>query len=144
MTTAPAEPAPLTPELAQKILSDNFAEWVQALDLTIAEIDTEHALVRMPLANHLARVGGIVSGQALAALADTAMVFAAIAHTGEFKPYATTDLHTQFLRPGVGTAVLCDARVVRAGRSLVFARAEMIEEESGKVIATATATFYAP
>lgn len=133
----------MTPETAQAILADNFADWVQALDLTVTDIDTEHALVRMPLGDHLARVGGIVSGQALAALADTSMVLAAIANANAFKLFATTDLHTQFLRPGVGTAILCRAMVVRSGKALVFARAEMTEESSGKLVATATATFFA-
>jgi len=139
-----AQMTKITPEIAQTILTENFAQWVLALDLTVAEIDAGHALIRMPLGEHLARVGGIVSGQALAALADTSMVLAAIAHTGEFKPFATTDLHTQFLRPGVGTAILCRAEVVRAGRALVFARADMKEEDSGKIVSTATATFFAP
>lgn len=134
----------MTPETAQTILTENFAEWVRALDLTVTAIDADHALIRMPLGAHLARVGGIVSGQALAALADTTMVLAAIAHTGAFKPFATTDLHTQFLRPGVGSAILCRAEIVRAGKALVFARADMTEEDSGKIVATATATFYAP
>lgn len=134
----------MTPMDAQNILAENFAPWVQDLDLTITEINAEHALVRMPLGPNLARVGGIVSGQALAALADTSMVLAAIAHTGTFKPFATTDLHTQFLRPGVGSAIMCRALVVRAGRALVFARAEMSEEDSGKLVSTATATFYTP
>lgn len=134
----------MTPDSAQKLLEENFAEWVLALDLTVTEIDREHALIRMPLADRLARVGGIVSGQALAALADTSMVLAAIAHAETFKPFATTDLHTQFLRPGVGTAIICHASVIRAGRALVFARADMTEEDSGKMIATSTATFFAP
>ncbi|MEX0284568.1 MAG: PaaI family thioesterase [Paracoccaceae bacterium] len=106
--------------------------------------DAHHVLVRMPLTPDLARVGGIVSGQALAALADTSMVLAAIAHKDEFVPLATTNLDTQFLRPGKGTAILCRAEVVRAGRALVFTKAEMTEEESGKAVATATATFYVP
>lgn len=133
----------VTPEIAQKILADNFASWVQSLDLTIRSIDAEHVLVRMPLGDHLARVGGIVSGQALAALADTAMVLATIGHTGSARPFATTDLHTQFLRPGVGSAILCRASVVRAGKALVFARADMTQEDDGKLVATATATFFA-
>lgn len=134
----------MTPEIAQKLLTENFADWVRALDLTVTAIDAEHALLRMPLGEHVARVGGIVSGQALAALADTAMVFAAIGHSGAFKPFATTDLHVQFLRPGTGAAILCRAHVIRAGRALVFARCDMTEEDSGKPVAAATATFYAP
>ena len=134
----------MTPEDAQTILRDNFAPWVQALDLTVLIFDQARVQVRMPLGDHLSRVGGIVSGQALAALADTTMVLATIAQAQKFKPFATTDLHTRFLRPGVGTAILCDARVVRAGRALVFAEADMTEESSGKIVSTATATFYAP
>jgi len=134
----------MTPQDLQTILDENFADWVRALRPDVQEADADHVLVRMPLGPHLSRVGGIVSGQALAALADTSMVLAAVAHAGAFKPLATTDLHTQFLRPGVGTAILCNAMVVRAGKALVFARAEMTEEGSGKLVSTATATFFAP
>lgn len=133
----------ITPEIAQNMLTEYFADWVRALDLTVVSIDAEHALMRMPLGDHLARVGGIVSGQALAALADTTMVFAAIAQAGSPRMFATTDLHTQFLRPGVGTAILCRATVVKSGRALTFARADMTQEDDGKIIATATATFFA-
>ena len=134
----------MTPDLAQDLLRENFADWVQALHLTITAIDPDHTEIRMPLGDHLSRVGGIVSGQALAALADTTMVMAAIGHAGAFKPFATTDLHVQFLRPGTGTAILARASVTRAGRALVFLRCDMTEEDSGKPVAAASATFYAP
>lgn len=134
----------MTPKDLQDVLAEGFADWVQALDLTVTEASPEETTLRMPLTPNLARIGGIVSGQALAALADTAMVLAAFAHGGQVRALATTDLHTQFLRPGVGTAILCRAQVVRAGKALVFARAEMSEETSGKLVATATASFFAP
>jgi len=134
----------MTPQDIQTILDDNFAPWVKALNIETLEIHSDHTLFRMPLGDHLARVGGIVSGQALAALADTTMVLAAIAHAGELKLFATTNLETQFLRPGVGSAILCKAIIVRSGKALVFARADMSEESSGKLVATATATLYAP
>lgn len=134
----------MTPAEAKQILDQHFAQWVRDLALDVTQIGTERAILRMPLGAHLMRVGGIVSGQALAALADTAMVLAALARQDSFRPLATTDLHVQFLRPGTGTAVLCDAQVVRAGRALTFARAEMRDETSAKQIAVATATFYAP
>ena len=98
----------------------------------------------MPLVDHLARHGGIVSGQALASLSDTAMSIAAMAQFDSFTPVSTTDLHTQFLRPGVGTAILCRAEIVRAGRTMIFARADLTEETSGKTVAVASASFYVP
>lgn len=134
----------LTTTRAQSFLEDNFADWVQALDLTIAQIGPQGATLRMPITPKLARVGGILSGQALAAMADTSMVFACAGHMGEFRPVATTNLDTVFLRPGTGATVRCEADIVRAGKALIFARATMIAEPSEKPVATATATFFVP
>ena len=134
----------MTPQDIQSILDENFAPWVKALNIETLDVAAEECLFRMPLGDHLSRVGGIVSGQALAALADPSMVLAAIAHAGELKLYATTNLDTQFLRPGVGSAILCKAIIVRSGKALAFARAEMSEETSGKLVATAAATLYTP
>lgn len=132
----------MTPDEAHAILDEHFAPWVKALQPEMLETETTHVLARMPVGPHLIRVSGIVSGQALAALADTIMVLAAVAHAGEFRLYATTDLHTQFMKAATSD-VLCRAEVVRSGRSLAFTRAVMTEESSGKTVATATATFFA-
>lgn len=129
---------------AQRGLEESFAPWVLALEPTVAATGPGTADLRIPITEQLARVGGIVSGQALAALADTSMVIATAAHFGALRPVATTNLDTQFLRPGTGDAVLCRAEVVRAGRALIFARATLITEPSGKTVATATATFFVP
>ncbi|MGR3365404.1 MAG: PaaI family thioesterase [Maritimibacter harenae] len=134
----------MTPAEAEQILSDMFAPWVRALDMRVDEIGAEGAILTIPITDDIARVGGIVSGQALATLADTAMVFAAAGHFGEFKPVATTNLDTVFLRPGSGERIACHARVVRAGKAVVFASAEMIAHPSGKPVATATATYMVP
>ncbi|WP_137699792.1 PaaI family thioesterase [Marimonas lutisalis] len=134
----------LTTDVAQRFLDENFAPWVKALDLTIARIDARGATLTMPVSDQLMRVGGIVSGQALAAMADTAMVFACAGMLGEFRPVATTNLDTQFLRPGTGDRIRCEAEIVRAGKALIFTRASLIAEPSEKPVATATATFFLP
>ena len=134
----------MTPQDAQAFLDENFAPWVRALNLTFTEIENGKATATMPITPDLTRMGDILSGQALAAMADTLMVFACFAHYGGPKPVATTNLDTQFLRPGVGTHVRCEAEVVRAGKALIFTRASMIAMPSEKEVATATATFYLP
>lgn len=133
----------MTPQDAQALLMENFAPWVLDLDLTVTEVSPEALTTRMPLTDRLARVGGIVSGQALMAMADTTCVLAACAARGGFHPFATTNMDTQFLRPGKGSAILCRAEVVRAGRAMSFLRATMSEESSGKPVATASATLFA-
>jgi uncharacterized protein (TIGR00369 family) len=134
----------MTPTEAQNALVNHFSTWVLDLNLTVSAVDESHVLTRMPVTGRLERVGGMVSGQALSALADTSMILALAGHVGDFVPAATTDLHVQFLRPGTGPAILCRAHVARLGRSLAFARAEMMAEETEKTVALASATLALP
>lgn len=131
----------MTPADAQSFLDDNFAAWVRALDITVTEVSPARTVLRIPITVALNRTGGIVSGQALTALADTAMVLACGGHFGEMVPVGTVTLDTQFLRPGSGDAIRAEAEVTRAGRSMVFARCTLIAEPSEKPVALATATF---
>ncbi|THD75795.1 PaaI family thioesterase [Thalassobius vesicularis] len=134
----------LTTADAQAFLEQGFAPWVKALDLTVEEVGPELTVLSMPITDQLARMGGIISGQALAAMADTSMAIGCLAHFGEMRPIATTNLDTQFLRPGTGDRIRCEARIVRAGKQLVFCNATMIALPLDKPVATATATFFCP
>ena len=134
----------MTPDDAQSFLAGNFAPWVMALDPVVDSVSPNGAVLTIPLGDHIVRVGGIASGQALAALADTAMVIGACAAIGDFAPVATTNLDTQFLRPATGDSVTAQAEVVRIGAALIFIRATLTAAPSGKPVATATATFFRP
>jgi uncharacterized protein (TIGR00369 family) len=134
----------MDPEIANGWLEDYFADWVRALEPCVERMACTGAVLTIPITPAIARVGGIVSGQALATLADTAMVIACAGHFRAFRPVATTNLDVQFLRPASGERVECTATIVRAGKSLIFARAVLTAEPSGKEVATATATFAVP
>lgn len=129
---------------AQGWLAQNFAGWVLALEPQVDSVGCTGVVLSIPVTDEIARVGGIVSGQALAVLADSAMVIACARHYREFRPVATTNLDLQFLRPATGERVRCAAMLVRAGRSLIFARAVLSADPSGKDVATATATYALP
>ena len=131
----------MTPETAQSILEQAFAPWIRALQPKITEIGVERAVMVIPITPEIERVGGIVSGQALAALADTAMVFAIFGHLDAPEPVGTVTLDTQFLRPASGEAIRAEAEVTRAGRAMIFARCTLTAEPGGKAVAMATATF---
>ena len=126
---------------AQEFLDENFAIWVRALSPEVTSTSEGAATLRIPVTEDIARVGGIVSGQALAALADTAMVIACGTSLGEFRPVGTITLDTQFLRPASGDSIRAEAEVTRAGKSMVFASARLVAEPSGKDVALVTATF---
>jgi len=131
----------LTVEMAREILAEEFAPWIHELRIQILETDENGCLMRMPVSERLFRHGGIVSGQAMMALADTAMVIAFCAALGGFHPVATVDLSTSFLRPA-SADVDVRANVIRIGRSICFA--EAILESSGKEIYRAAGTYMLP
>ncbi len=112
-------------EVANRVLSDNFAVWVRALDLTVEKVEGQSAILCMRFHDDLCRQGGIVSGQAISALADTAMVFAIASASGGYRPMATIDLHTTFMRAVANADVIAEARVERLGRTMAFARVTM-------------------
>ncbi|NNE53599.1 MAG: PaaI family thioesterase [Sulfitobacter sp.] len=131
----------MTPETAQSILDENFAPWVRALKPKITEIGPKRTVLVIPIDEEINRVGGIVSGQAIAALADTAMVFACIGALDKLEAVGTVTLDTQFLRPASGEAIRAEAEVIRTGRAMIFARCTLFAEPDGRPVAHATATF---
>jgi uncharacterized protein (TIGR00369 family) len=82
---------------------------------------------------------GVVQGGFLAAMLDDTLGPALVATLGpgEFAP--TTDLHVQFLRPARPGRLVGRGRVVRRGRDVGFLAGELLDE-SGEIVATATAT----
>lgn len=127
--SAPAQlagPAGFTPEQAQALLTEMFAPWVQDLQLTVEKIlppgdpGGAGAVLRMKFSDRLCREGGIICGQALMSLADTAMVFAVASASGRYRPMTTVDQTTHFLKPASAADVLAEARIVRLGRSMAF------------------------
>jgi uncharacterized protein (TIGR00369 family) len=90
--------------------------------------------------------GGVLCGQTLMAAADTAMVLAISSQLGGFRPMTTVQLQTSFLRPIAGSQaetvgqVRVVARVLRAGKSLVFGEVEVLDAQ-GRLAAHSTTTY---
>jgi uncharacterized protein (TIGR00369 family) len=142
MRAAEESPAVDVPALRQ-LLAEVVAPWVRELQLELLEARRGEVLLRLPVTPLLVHGGGVVCGQTLMAAADTAMVLAVASQIGGFKPMTTVQLQTSFLRPVPGDSpearVL--ARVLRAGRNLVFGEIEVLDA-MGR-LATHSATTYA-
>ncbi len=139
-------------EVASGILNTMFARWVLDLGLRVESVEADpplgHAadwkpgvVLRMAFSDRLCRVGGIVCGQAMMALADTAMALAIGAAAKEFRPIATVDQTTHFLKAVASTDVLADARVIRLGRSMSFGRVDLLSANDRKPVAMVSCAF---
>jgi len=139
-------------EEARRVLGDVVAPWVQDLGLSISSIDyappaddvadwQPGAILRMAFSERLCRHGGIVCGQALMALADTAMVIANLAANRGYRPMTTVDQTTHFMRAVTASDVLADARVVRRGRTMSFGRVTLSSATDNKPVAMVSSAF---
>ena len=134
--------ARITLAFAQRFLEENFAPWVIDLKPQLLVCENGTAQIDIPISPHIQRVGEIVCGQAMGALADTCMVFACFSHMDKLIPVATTTLDTQFLRPAAGNILSCEAKVERAGKAIFFLSAILVTKPDDKIVAKSTATFY--
>ena len=137
---------------ARRVLGDVFAPWVQDLGLSIESIACvppsgaaadwqPGAILRMGFSERLCRHGGIVCGQALMALADTAMVIAILAANRGYRPMTSVDQTTHFMRAVTTSDVLADARVVRLGRTMGFGRVTLSSAADNRPVAMVSSAF---
>jgi uncharacterized protein (TIGR00369 family) len=123
-------------QAAGRLMTEIVAPWVQELGLLVETVESSRprgapvewhpgAVIRLPFSDKLCRDGGAVCGQALMALADTAMVFACAAAWNGYRPMSPIDQTTHFLRP-VNFDVLADARIMRVGRTTSFGRVTLV------------------
>ncbi len=134
----------MTPAEGQIILAENFAPWVQALNLRVTACDATSATLVMPFDDRLLRVGGIFCGQALMSAADTAMVIAICAVLGGMRPMATVSQNISFMRAvsgAPGQHVEVRARVLKSGKTLAFGEVEIRAPGDARAAVHATSTY---
>ncbi len=121
---------------ARQILADKFAPWV--LDLKLEVERTSPMVLRLGNRPELARVGGIICGQAIMAAADTGMVLAVAEKLGGFVDMATVSMNTSFLAAAANEDLLVTLEVTRLGKTMAFGDARISGAHSGKLCAHAT------
>jgi uncharacterized protein (TIGR00369 family) len=125
----------------QALYAEVFAEWVRELELEVRSTTDDTVTLALPVRARHVHAGGVVCGQTLMAAADTALVLAISHKLGGFRPQTTVQLQTSFLR-AVGKdvpEVAVEARVLKAGRSLVFGEVAL-RLPDGQIAAHATST----
>ena len=107
---------------------------IRVLDVREGEVG-----LAMDASGEHANLGGTLHGGVIATLADTAAGLAVRSAIAPGSGHVTVNLDVQYLRAGALGTIEANGRVVRAGRSIVFAEAEVTGED-GAVLARAQVT----
>jgi uncharacterized protein (TIGR00369 family) len=116
--------------------STDFGPW---WGFRVESVGDGVATVRLPFRQQLLRPAGRLHGACAMALADVAFWLAATTRVGDPESNFTLEMKTNFLRPGA-TDLLTTARVLRAGRRVVFGDAQTVDE-AGELVAHHTLTY---
>ena len=144
MTAAPTLTDDERARLIGLVDAGGVAFW-RYLDITLAEVHAVgHVTLRMPMRADLeTRRPGVMHGGALASLIDAACGGAVTtlrrADDDTWTGQATTDLNITYLNAASGD-VLAEGRVLRSGRAIAYAQAE-IRDLEGNVLAVGRATY---
>jgi len=114
--------------------------FVRLLGMEMVDISYGEAVLKLMMRDELRQPHGVLHGGATASVIDTAIAFAVITRLEKDEKATTIDLTVHYLRPVSSGAIVCTAKVVRAGKRILTVSAECVNEE-GKLTATALSTY---
>ena len=94
----------------------------------------------VPYQKDLERPGGVVGGQVFMAVADVAMWLAILTRLGPRDGSVTAEMKTNFLSSAREEDIVCQAKVLKLGRRLVYGLAECTNRD-GKLLTHHTLTY---
>ncbi|MDX6733227.1 MAG: hypothetical protein QOC54_3175 [Baekduia sp.] len=127
MTTDATTTASPTDLLAKLRGVNELAAFNRWAGFEVAEATAGHAVLRMPWHEDLGQYFGHLHAGMISALIDTACGFAAATLVEQV---AASHCAVTYLAPGVGSAFVATADVVKAGRRQVFTTAELHAEQA--------------
>jgi len=134
---------PLPPERAA--LWSRFGNWdtvyfPKFVGLTVEEMRTDYARMRLPYRPELDQPAGVVHGGAIATLIDTVVVPAVGSAFDAIPPMLTLTMNINYLGAIVASDAVAEGWVTRRGRSIVFCEV-LVRDGGGAVAATGSLVY---
>ncbi|MBI37133.1 MAG: thioesterase [Alphaproteobacteria bacterium] len=125
----------------QSIIDTKMAPWVKDLNIQVIETLDNGATLRMPYGDHLARTGGVISGQSMLAFADAAMVIVISSSLGGYQNMTTVDMTTSFMTAAYETDIIAKGEIVKAGKRMIFGQIRLYGVKSDTPVANVWTTW---
>jgi len=119
------EEARITVEIAQRMIDGSpFGRW---WGYRVEEVGPGRARLLLPFQSGFERPGGVLQGGCAMTLADVAFWIAGMTVIGEDPSALTLQMSSSFLRPALLGDLRSEARVLRAGRRILYGDASVTD-----------------
>jgi uncharacterized protein (TIGR00369 family) len=118
---------------------------MSTLGATLGAVSRGHVEIVIRPCPAISQQHGFVHAGAVSAIADTAAGYAALSRMAPGRGVLTTEFKINLLAPAAGDRIIARGKVVKSGRTLTLAQAEVFADSGGKekLIALLTATLMA-
>ena len=116
----------------------------RGLELSVQSLTRGEAVLRLGHDERRLRPGGTISGPTLFMFADLGLYLVTMSLVGLQPLAVTTDLTMHFLRKPAPRAMICHARVIKAGKRLVVGEATLTSEGEPEPIAHIIGSYSVP
>ena len=135
------EGARITVEAAQRIVDGSpFGRW---WGYRVEELGPGRARLLLPFQAHFERPGGVLQGGCAMTLADVSFWIAGMTVTGEELSTVTLQMSSSFLRPATLGDLRSEARILRAGKRILYGEASVTDAE-GNLLTHHVLTYMRP
>jgi uncharacterized protein (TIGR00369 family) len=134
---------PADPDFERRVRSSFARQTIMAtIGAELIHVAPGEVEIALPVADHISQQHGFVHAGAVATIADSAAGYAALSLMPPGAGVLTTEFKINLMAPAAGERLIAQGRVVRAGRTLTIALAEVHAEAEGrrKLIALLTAS----
>lgn len=109
----------------------------------VEEVGPGRARLLLPFQRHFERPGGVLQGGCAMTLADVTFWIAGMTVMGEGPPAVTLQMSSAFLRPAALADIRSEARILRAGRRILYGEASVTDLE-GNLLTHHVLTYMRP
>lgn len=131
----------MTPDAAQRLLSETRPVWLQPLGIHVENTSREEITLRLPITPEITDTDGRVIASALATLAETAMALLCRLHLDQAEWPHPRNLEIQWLRETMGDDLHATAQVAKALPGKLEINCALVAQPSGKATALAEASY---
>jgi uncharacterized protein (TIGR00369 family) len=127
-------PIPADPDFERRVRTSFGKQSIMAtIGAKLTHIAPGEVEIALPVADHISQQHGFVHAGAVATIADSAAGYAALSLMPPGAGVLTTEFKINLMAPAAGDRLIARGSVVRAGRTLTVALAEVHAEADGKL-----------